>query len=332
MEISNLDRNFGAVFSTINTANAQQVIPDNTLPNNSVVNLENNITNITGGTQRGGNLFHSFERFGVPTGFEVNFNNTLDINNIINKVTGGNISNIDGLIRANGAANLFLINPAGIVFGENARLDIGGSFIVSTADALGFGEDNFFSVFFNQLNPTASIENNSVAPLGLEDITLANLFTFELTESFTPKGLQVEDGKSLLLVGSNITMNGGGLVAKEGNVELGGLAATGTVGLNSDGDNFSLSFPEGVDKSDVTLTDGAGVIVTASDGGSIAVNARNLEMSKESFLLAGIDTRLGDEQSRAGNIDINVTEAIVLKDKSRISNSILTEARGQVDN
>jgi len=125
---------------------AQEVVPDNTLPQNSVVdNLPNNITEITGGTQAGGNLFHSFEKFGVPSGAEVHFQNTLDINNIINRVTGGNISNIDGLIKANGTANLFLINPAGIVFGRNARLDIGGSFIGSTADALGFGEDNFFS-------------------------------------------------------------------------------------------------------------------------------------------------------------------------------------------
>ena len=335
-----------AIFSSTNSAKAQDISPDNTLPNNSQINLENNITEITGGTQRGGNLFHSFEKFGIPTGAEAHFENNLDINNIINRVTGGNISNIDGLIKANGTANFFLINPNGIVFGENGRLDIGGSFVGTTADALRFGEDNFFSasnpesssellsinpnaLIFNQINPSAAIENNSVAPLGLEDTTLVNPTTGEFTESFTPKGLQVDDGKSLLLVGSNVTMNGGGLVAKEGNLELGGLAATGTVGLNSDGNNFSLSFPEGVEKSNVTLTDGAGVIVAASDGGSIAVNARNLEMSEESLLLAGIDTRLGDEQSSAGNIDINVTDAIVLKDKSRISNSILTEARGQ---
>jgi filamentous hemagglutinin family protein len=336
-----------AIFSGTNSVKAQEILPDNTLPNNSQINLENNITKITGGTQRGGNLFHSFEKFGIPTGRELHFDNNLDINNIINRVTGGNISNIDGLIKANGAANLFLINPSGIVFGENAKLDIGGSFVGSTANALGFGEDNFFSasnpeessllsinpnaLFFNQLNPSASIENNSVADLGLEDVTIpiADIFFDGTTESFTPKGLRVDDGKSLLLVGSNFTMNGGGLVALGGNVELGGLAATGTVGLNSDGSNFSLNFPDAVERSNVTLTDGASVIVAAEDSGSIAVNARNLEMTEESFLLAGIDTGLGSEQSRGGNIDINIADAIALKDGSRISNLILTEARGQ---
>ncbi|MGD1913980.1 MAG: hypothetical protein ACFB2X_25015 [Rivularia sp. (in: cyanobacteria)] len=110
---------------------------------------------------------------------------------------------------------------------------------------------------------------------------------------------------------------------------MGGLATTGTIGLNSDGDNFSLSFPEGVERSDVTLINQARVNVRAGDGGSIAVNAQNLEMTGGSALFAGIDTDLGDDGSRAGNIDINVTGAIDLKDGSLINNDVRSQARGQ---
>ena len=94
-----------------------QVTSDGTT--NTTIKLNGNNFDILNGIQKGNNLFHSFQEFSIPRGSSATFNNSTDVVNIINRVTGGNISNIDGLIKANGNANLFLINPAGIVFGEN---------------------------------------------------------------------------------------------------------------------------------------------------------------------------------------------------------------------
>ena len=151
-----------------------QIRPDRTLPNNSSVTINGSVFNITGGTQAGRNLFHSFQQFSVPTGGTASFNNGLDIQNIISRVTGGEASNIDGLIKASGTANLFFLNPNGIVFGRNASLNIGGSFVATTANAIQFGNIGTLSasvpnnpalltvnpsaLFFNQMT-TRSIES-----------------------------------------------------------------------------------------------------------------------------------------------------------------------------
>ncbi|MBW4500520.1 MAG: filamentous hemagglutinin N-terminal domain-containing protein [Scytonema hyalinum WJT4-NPBG1] len=304
----------GAYASSPNCAFAQ-ITPDGTLPNNSRVRAQDNIRTVEGGTQAGSNLFHSFGEFSVPTGGTAFFNNAVDIQNIISRVTGGSVSNIDGLIRANGTANLFLINPNGIVFGANASLNVGGSFVASTANALQFGNLGFFSatdknipsplltinpsaLLFNQINQNAAIQNNSVATAGTDPAGL-NAF-----------GLRVPDGKSLLLVGGNVSMNRGRLSANGGRVELGGLAEAGTVALGVDGDNLSLIFPENVAQGSVSLTNRSGIYVAGAGGGNIAVNARNLEILGGSVLSAGIGQGLGTPETVAGDITLNATGEI----------------------
>ncbi len=109
----------------VNYANAQNVppiVPDHTLPNNSSVHVQDNIRIIEGGTKAGSNLFHSFEQFSVPNGSTAYFNNALDIQNIISRVTGTSASTISGTLKTNGTANLFLLNPNGIVFNGNADM------------------------------------------------------------------------------------------------------------------------------------------------------------------------------------------------------------------
>jgi filamentous hemagglutinin family protein len=99
-----------------NKISLAQVTSDNTV--NTQVNQNGNVAEITGGETKGSNLFHSFQEFSIPTGNEAFFNNGSAIANIFSRVTGNTVSQIDGLIRANGSANLFLINPAGIIFNE----------------------------------------------------------------------------------------------------------------------------------------------------------------------------------------------------------------------
>ena len=120
----------GAIITSLgNCANAQ-ITPDNTLGNeNSNVTSTGSVDQIEGGATRGANLFHSFEEFNVDEGGAAYFTNPAGIENILSRVTGSNPSEILGTLGVLGNANLFLINPNGIVFGPNARLDVGGSFV-----------------------------------------------------------------------------------------------------------------------------------------------------------------------------------------------------------
>ncbi|GAA6623692.1 hypothetical protein NUACC26_095170 [Scytonema sp. NUACC26] len=314
---------FGAIVSFTlalftNCADAQ-ITPDNTLPSNSNVQLEGSTFNITGGTQAGSNLFHSFQKFSVPINGTAFFNNAADIQNIISRVTGGSVSNIDGIIRANGTANLFLINPNGIIFGPNASLDIRGAFLASTASSLKFADSTQFSATAPQTTPLLTIS----VPIGLQF-------------GANPKGIQLNGaslldnqvGSTRMLIGGDVVLNNSGIRARGGRVELGGLAEAGTVNLAINNNDVILNFPPKTARSDVSLSDGSVVNVSGVGGGSIVINANNLKMSEGSALWAGIMSGLGSVDSKAGNIDINATGAIDLTNGSYIQNLMFSRAVG----
>jgi filamentous hemagglutinin family protein len=296
-----------------------QITVDGTT-NTNLTPIDNGIR-IDDGNRAGDNLFHSFSEFSIGNGSEAFFNNANNIVNIFSRVTGGNISNIDGLIRANGTANLFLINPAGIIFGENASLDIGGSFFSSTAESIVFG-DNVEFLATDADNPPLLTIN---MPIGL------NFGNNPGEIAVNGSNLQVNNGETLALLGGNVTITGGQIIAPEGRIELGGLTQEGQITFNSQqlGEDFSIdsiSFPEGIARADVTLTNSAEVNVQAAGGRVIGVNARNIEISGgrlgTSNLFAGISAESDSPEAQAGDIILNATGDITVSQASRISNNV----------
>ncbi|MBD2412471.1 hypothetical protein FACHB389_23070 [Nostoc calcicola FACHB-389] len=270
-----------ALYANISVA---QITPDGTLPNNSNVTLEGRTFNIIGGSQAGGNLFHSFQDFSVPTGSTAFFHNAADIQNIINRVTGGSISNIDGLIRANGTANLFLINPNGIIFGENARLDIGGSFFATSANSMKFADGFEFSTKNPQLTPLLTIN----VPIGLQfganpgliqvrgDGTGIRTISSELID--IDKGLQVKSNQTLALVGGDISLEGAILKTPGGRIELGSVGDNGFVHLTPVNKGFSLGYAEVQNLRDIQLSQQAAVDANGEGGGDIQVMGRHITL------------------------------------------------------
>ncbi|MDJ0507998.1 MAG: filamentous hemagglutinin N-terminal domain-containing protein [Crocosphaera sp.] len=291
---------------------AQPLEADNTLiPNNTIITPQpNNIFEIVGGVEIGTNLFHSFRQFSVPNGSTAYFNNAALIQNIFGRVTGGTISNIDGLIRANGSANLFLINPNGIIFGPNAQLNIGGSFVASTANSILFQDGTVFSATTPQTTPLLTVS----IPIGLQYRSNTGHIINQSTS-----GLQVQPGKSLALIGGEVRLNGGVLAAPGGRVELGGLAESGTIELKVNGNDLQFNFPDNIPLTDVSLTNEARVEVLLSGGGNIDIKARNLEIL-DSQLLAGIKDGLGSLGTEAGDITINATGGVKVINSSIVNN------------
>ena len=270
-----------------------QILPDGTL-STTVTSSDNFNFLIEGGHTSGPHLFHSFEEFSIPTSGSAQFNNATDIETIFSRVTGSTISDIDGLIQTNDTANLFLLNPNGIVFGKNASLNIGGSFFATTAESIVFDD----GVYFSAVEPDTDIPLLSINVMpGLQMGQRSGAITIQgnghqLTGGFlfptflndTAKGLQVGQGQTLGFVAPDITLTGGILRTSDANVSIYGIEE-GILALEEveaiwqmDGDNIerfgSISLTE------QSLVDTSGLIP-----GRIQLHGRNIRLDDGSVVM-----------------------------------------------
>jgi filamentous hemagglutinin family protein len=262
------------------------------------------------GARRGDNLFHSFEKFGIATGQTATFTGPGDIKNVISRVTGGEVSNIDGKLGSTvGQADLYFLNPAGVVFGPNAQLDVPGSFHVSTAHELRFADGASFSA----LDKTGS--GLTVAPaeaFGFLDKPAGRITSNQSL-------LEVQPGKTLSLVGGDLELTGG-TIATAGGSPI--ASSNSGVVFNA----VSVASPGEVRVSDggasaaqlgsIRMTDQR---ITASGNGGGTVRIRGGVLVADN---STIDASNTTEQAAVGGIDLRV-------DAARLTNSrIVSDALG----
>ncbi|AFY34501.1 filamentous hemagglutinin N-terminal domain-containing protein [Calothrix sp. PCC 7507] len=283
---------------------AQNITLDGSLGTRETLTGPNYTIPQSAGQTVGNNLFHSFGKFNLNSNEAAIFQNADNIRNILSRVTSGSQSLIDGLIRTQSGVNLFLINPSGIIFGKNARLDVGGSFVASTANSLKFPDNLEFSATNNlQQPPLLSIN----VPIGLQygkqqpgEITLQGQGNSEL---------RVTPGNSLILAGGKINVNQFKLFAPGGKIELAGIAGDGIVDLQVNSNDVDLSLPQKIGQADVTLKNST-LDITADSGRGIKINARNLDLSNSN--ISSQTQGKGD----AGSVLLQTVGSIFLRNSS----------------
>jgi filamentous hemagglutinin family protein len=243
-----------AIASIVECALAQSKIEaDNTLGNERSVVRQDKIRGIdsdriSGGATRGTNLFHSFREFNISEGRGAYFVNPTGVENILSRVTGNNVSQILGKLGVLGNANLFLMNPNGIIFGTNASLDIRGSFVATTANAIGLGKDGFFSASEPQSSQLLSVKPEVMFSnaLARQQATIINRGNLAVRQNLTLAAGNL-DLQGQLYAGGNLTLQALETVKIRDSVSAPFVAAAGKQLLvqgNRGVDIFALNHPE----------------------------------------------------------------------------------------
>jgi filamentous hemagglutinin family protein len=309
---------------------AQQVRSDGSL--NTIVNSSNGRDFvITGGGNAGTNLFHSFSQFSVPTGGSAVFEHAPDLRNIFSRVTGGNGSNIDGLIQTQGSANLFLLNPSGILFGPNALLNVGGSFVGTTAQSIKFADGVEFGVAKANSPPLLTI----TVPIGLQMSSNSSSIQIQGNGNdgifpTTDLGLVSTPGRSMILLGNGINLTGGVVTAPAGRLELGSVS-NGEVQLNATPIGWQLGYTGIQDFADIQLSQRSALWNPYPVGNSFAgmqVVGHNITLDKSQITAATLgDQSGGNVQILAqGKLRLNGYDPDIPSPSSMIANYVLPGA------
>ncbi|BAZ07574.1 two-partner secretion domain-containing protein [Calothrix sp. NIES-3974] len=316
---------FGLFFWSGTTTNANtQIVPDNTLGveasrvTPSVLINGGSADRIEGGAIRDVNLFHSFREFNVGDGQRVYFANPSGIQNILTRVTGTNSSNIFGTLGVDGGANLFLINPNGILFGQNSSLDVRGSFVGTTGNAVEFADGNLFSANPSSSNNLLTISVPVGLQMGLQPGKIENL---------SVNGLFA--GSGLSLVAGEISFDGGYLIAVASPLELAAVGVNPTnlkVGINP-ANPALLTLPEGI-SGDINLVNSARIfgigdsniklvtgninldnraVIYGTDDSNINLFAGNINLDNRS-VISGIDSA----GINVNGTDVNLNNSTIL--------------------
>jgi len=259
------------------------------------------------GEHHGRNLFHSFLRFNVHKEQSATFTGPPTVENIVSRVTGGEASSIDGNIRSTiPGVNLFLLNPNGVMFGPNASLSIGGSFHVSTADELRFADGGVMST---HLGGESSF---SVAP------PVAFGFVREQPAAITVdrSTLRVQTGRTLSIVGGDITAAGGSLQAPGGTLALVSLAASGEVPIGEAIQGMELDTIEAF--GDIQLSDDAQLNTSGTGGGTIVIRGGQLIVDQARV----IADNTGNIDSPGVGIDIEVADDLTVTNRAFIRSGV----------
>ena len=264
-----LTKNFGGYKSTISLTTivtlalvlsdncAQAQIASDSTTNTKVQVIDSN-NFIEGGIVNGQNLFHSFKQFSLTTNEIANFAHGSEIQNIFSRVTGGKVSDIDGLIQTQGDASLFLLNPAGVIFGANAQLDIGGSFLVSTGDRFIFADGSEFG--------TTNLSQDSLltisTPVGLQyGINPGKVEILSNTSrlSSDSSGLSIKAGETLALLGGDVSITRNSLNGSSSNIEIGSIKS-GKVALGSHDNGWQFNYDQVKQTGTIDLSNRALII------------------------------------------------------------------------